>query len=66
MGPTGEKLTDGGFDARIIIDIKDSMFMVSHTANIEMDQIYMIFLAAIEYMETVEFGIDPDNPRILN
>ena len=66
MGPTGEKLTDGSFDARIIIDIKDSMFMVSHTANIEMDQIYMIFLAAIEYMETVEFGIDPDNPRILN
>ena len=66
MEPTGEKLTDGSFDARIIIDIKDSMFMVSHTANIEMDQIYMIFLAAIEYMETEEFGLDPDQPRILN
>lgn len=66
MEPTGEKHTDGGFDARIIIDIKDSMFMVSHTANIEMDQIYMIFLAAIEYMETEEFGMNPDQPRILN
>ena len=64
MEPTGEKPTD--YDARIVIDVKDTTFMVSHTANIDLDQVYVIFLAAIEYMETVEFGIDPDNPRILN
>lgn len=66
MENPGETPTDGAYDARIIIDIKDSTFLVSHTANIEMDQIYAIFVAAIEYMETVEFGIDPDTPRILN
>lgn len=64
MGPTGEKLTD--YDARIVIDVKDTTFMVSHTANIDLDQVYVIFLAAIEYMEEQEFGLDPDKPRILN
>jgi hypothetical protein len=54
------------YDARIVIDIKGDSFMVSHTANIEMDQLYMIFLAAIEYMEQEEFGFDPSQPRVLN
>lgn len=66
MGPTGEKLTEAAYDARIVIDVKDTTFMVSHTANIDLDQVYVIFLAAIEYMEEQEFGLAPDKPRILN
>lgn len=62
MEPTGAKPTD--YDARIIVDIKDDSFVVSHTSNIELDQIYMIFLAAIEYMEDMEFGMNSN--RTLN
>ena len=62
MGPTGAKLTND-YDARIVIDVKDTSFMVSHTANIDTDQLYMILLAAVEYMETEEFGMNPDQPR---
>ena len=65
MGPTGAKLTND-YDARIVIDVKDTSFMVSHTANIDTDQLYMILLAAVEYMETEEFGMNPDKPRTLN
>jgi hypothetical protein len=53
-----QKQTEPDYDARIIIDIKDSMFMVSHTRNIEMDQIYMILLTAIEYIEEHEFQLN--------
>lgn len=56
MEPTGELPTD--YDARIVIDIKDESFMVSHTRNIEMDQIYMILLTAIEYIEEHEFQLN--------
>ena len=66
MEPTGEKLTEVDYDARIVIDVKDDSFMVSHTTNIDIDQVYIIFLAAIEYMDNMEFGFDPDKPRVLN
>jgi len=59
-----QKETEPDYDARIIVDIKGDSFMVSHTNNIELDQIYMIFLAAIEYMETEEFNMN--QPRTLN
>ena len=52
--------------ARIVVDIKGDSFMVSHTNNIDMEQLYMIFVAAIEYMEQEEFGYDPSQPRVLN
>ena len=65
MALTGAPPTND-YDARIVIDVKDTSFLVSHSANIDIDQVYMIFLAAIEYMETEEFGFDPDQPRTLN
>jgi hypothetical protein len=60
MEPTGEKPTD--FDARIIIDITDDSFKVSHTANLDVEQIYLIFAAALDYMEAM--GEEP--PKFLN
>lgn len=63
MVKPGETLTDD-YDARIVVDIKDDAFIVSHTRNIELDQVYMIFVAAIEYMENVEFEMN--KPRTLN
>ena len=62
MEPTGVPPTD--YDARIVIDVKDTSFMVSHTSNIEMDQIYMILLAAVEYIEEHEFELN--KARTLN
>jgi hypothetical protein len=59
-------LPTNDYDARIVIDVKDTSFMVSHTANIDINQVYMIFLAAVEYMETEEFGMNPNEPRTLN
>jgi hypothetical protein len=65
MARPGETPTND-YDARIIVDIKDDSFIVSHTGNIDLDQVYMIFVAAIEYMEQEEFGFDPSKPRVLN
>ena len=61
MEPTGEKPTED-FDARIIIDITDDSFKVSHTANLDVEQIYLIFAAALNYMDTM--GEAP--PKFLN
>ena len=61
MEPTGEKPTED-FDARIIIDITDDSFKVSHTANLDVEQIYLIFAAALDYMEAL--GEEP--PKFLN
>jgi hypothetical protein len=61
MEPTGEKPTED-FDARIIIDITDDSFKVSHTANLDVEQIYLIFAAALDYMEAM--GEEP--PKFLN
>lgn len=61
MEPTGEKPIED-FDARIIIDITDDSFKVSHTANLDVEQIYLIFAAALDYMEAM--GEEP--PKFLN
>jgi hypothetical protein len=50
------------YDARIIIDITDDSFKVSHTANLDVEQIYLIFAAALDYMEAM--GEEP--PKFLN
>lgn len=63
MEPTGA-LPTNDYVARIVIDVTDSSFMVSHTSNIEMDQIYMILLAAVEYIEEHEFELN--KARTLN
>lgn len=62
MEPTGEKPTD--FDARIIIDVTEDSFKVSHTANLDVEQIYVIFAAALEYMESLDAHFEP--PKFLN
>ena len=50
------------YDARIVIDVKDDSFIVSHTTNIDSDQLYVILLAAIEYMDENDIS----SPRTLN
>lgn len=50
MVKPGETPTND-YDARIVIDVKDDTFIVSHTTNIDSDQLYMIFVAALEYMD---------------
>lgn len=60
MEETGEKPTN--YDARIIIDITDDSFKVSHTANLELDQIYVIFAAALDYMD----ALVEEPPKFLN
>jgi len=57
-----EKQNSEDFDARIIIDITDDSFKVSHTANLDVEQIYLIFAAALDYMEAM--GEEP--PKFLN
>jgi hypothetical protein len=60
MEETGEKPTD--YSAKIVIDVTGDSFMVSHTSNIEMDQIYVIFAAALDYMDTLV----EEPPKFLN
>ena len=66
MEETGEKLTDGDFDARIVIDVTGDVFMVKHTSNLELDQIYLIFVAAVEYMDALADSLDAEPPKFLN
>ena len=66
MEETGEKLTDGDFDARIVIDVTGDAFMVKHTSNLELDQIYLIFVAAVEYMDALADSLDAEPPKFLN
>ena len=66
MVETGEKLTEGDFDARIVIDVTGDSFMVKHTVNLELDQIYLIFIAAVEYMDALADSLDAEPPKFLN
>ena len=66
MVETGEKLTEGDFDARIVIDVTGDSFMVKHTSNLELDQIYLIFVAAVEYMDALADSFDAEPPKFLN
>lgn len=61
MERPGETPTND-YDARIVIDVKDDSFIVSHTTNIDSDQLYVILLAAIEYMDENDIS----SPRTLN
>lgn len=58
------ELTDGDFDARIVIDITNDAFTVLHTSNMDVLQVYAIFVAAVEYMEA-SLG-DQTPPKFLN
>lgn len=58
------ELTDGDFDARIVIDITNDAFTVLHTSNMDVLQVYAIFVAAVEYMETALGDNTP--PKFLN
>ena len=64
--PGETHIEDGDFDARIIIDVTGDSFMVKHTSNIELDQIYLIFIAAVEYMDALADSLDAEPPKFLN
>jgi mRNA-degrading endonuclease HigB of HigAB toxin-antitoxin module len=66
MEKIGEKLTEGDYDARIVIDVTGDSFMVKHTVNLELDQIYLIFIAAVEYMDALADSLDAKPPKFLN
>lgn len=66
MEKIGEKLTEGDYDARIVIDVTGDSFMVKHTVNLELDQIYLIFIAAVEYMDALVDSLDAEPPKFLN
>jgi hypothetical protein len=66
MEKIGEKLTEGDYDARIVIDVTGDSFMVKHTVNLELDQIYLIFVAAVEYMDALADSLDAEPPKFLN
>ncbi len=66
MEKIGEKLTEGDYDARIVIDVTGDSFTVKHTVNLELDQIYLIFIAAVEYMDALADSLDAEPPKFLN
>lgn len=66
MEKVGETLTDDNYDARIVIDITGDSFMVKHTSNLELDQLYLIFVAAVEYMDALADSLDAEPPKFLN
>lgn len=59
-------IEEGDFDARIVIDVTGDSFMVKHTSNLELDQIYLIFVAAVEYMDALADSLDAEPPKFLN
>ena len=67
MEKTGKRLIEeGDYDARIVIDVTGDSFMVKHTSNLELDQIYLIFVAAVEYMDALADSLDAEPPKFLN
>jgi hypothetical protein len=67
MEKVGEThIEDGNFDARIVIDVVDNSFMVKHTSNLDLEQIYLIFIAAVEYMDSLADSLDAEPPKFLN
>lgn len=59
-------IEEGDFDARIVIDVTGDSFMVKHTSNLELDQIYLIFVATVEYMDALADSLDAEPPKFLN
>lgn len=53
MVRVGEIPTDENFEARIVIDLFKDSFSVLHTSNIDIAEVYAIFVAAVEYMDTM-------------
>lgn len=67
MAETGKiPIDEGDYDARIVIDVTGDSFMVKHTVNLELDQIYLIFIAAVEYMDALADSLDAEPPKFLN
>jgi hypothetical protein len=58
------KLPEEEFDARIVVDMYKDSFSVLHTSNIDIEQVHAIFVAAIEYIETMLGDNTP--PKFLN
>ena len=66
MEKVGETLTDGDFDARIVIDVTGDSFLVKHTSNIDLGEVYLVFAAALEYMDALADSLDAEPPKFLN
>ncbi len=61
-----KQIDEGDFNARIVIDFPGDSFVVKHRRNLELDQIYLIFVAAVEYMDALADSLDAEPPKFLN
>lgn len=66
MEKIGERLTNSEYDARIVIDVVGDSFVVMHTNNIDLGKVYLIFLAAVDYMEEMSQGMKAGDSQYLN
>ena len=66
MEKIGEILTNSEYDARIVIDVVGDSFVVMHTNNIDLGKVYLIFLAAVDYMEEMSQGMKAGDSQYLN
>jgi len=64
LADLGEIPIEEGFEGRIVVDLYEGSFSVLHTSNIDIDQVYAIFVAALEYMDTMLGDNTP--PKYLN
>ena len=64
MEKTGVKPTEDDFEARIVVDMYKDSFSVLHTSNIDIQEVHAIFVAAVEYIETMLGDNTP--PKFLN
>ena len=64
MVRVGEIPTEDDFEARIVVDLYKDSFSVLHTSNIDIQEVHTIFVAAIEYIETMLGDNTP--PKFLN
>lgn len=66
MVKVGETPINPEYDARIIVDIVGDSFVVMHSNNIDLGKVYLIFLAAIDYMEGMSNDMKANDSKYLN
>ena len=66
MVKVGETPINPEYDARIIVDVVGDSFVVMHSSNIDLGKVYLIFLAAIDYMEGMSNDMKANDSKYLN
>ena len=66
MVKVGETPINPEYDARIIVDIVGDSFVVMHSSNIDLGKVYLIFLAASDYLEEMSNDMTASDSKYLN